>query len=181
MDKPELQRLWAPWRNAFLTQAASKNSSRRCIFCAAYRAAADDRGGHRGVSRRTAQPEARRHYVVARGRRAFAMLNLYPYNNGHVMVTPSRHVGELESLTPGEWTEMLRLAQRLMRRLRATLRPHGFNLGINLGRIAGAGIPGHLHLHLVPRWNGDTNFMPIIGRTKVMSQALDELYTVLRS
>ena len=159
-----LQRLWAPWRNAFLMQAASKNRSRRCIFCAAHRSSAN-----------------RRHYVVARGRRAFAMLNLYPYNNGHVMIVPSRHVGELERLTPGEWTAMLRLARRVMRRLRATLHPHGFNLGINLGRVAGAGIPGHLHLHLVPRWNGDTNFMPITGQTKVMSQALDELYTVLRS
>ena len=189
MDKPEmadLERLWAPWRNAFLTQAASSKKTTRCIFCAAKRAAAaDDRGGHRGVSRgrrresRTAQPEARRHYVVARGRRAFAILNLYPYNNGHVMVAPSRHTGELERLTPAEWTEMLRIAQRLMRRLRATLRPHGFNIGMNLGRVAGAGIPGHLHLHIVPRWNGDTNFMPITGRTKVMSQALDELYQVL--
>ena len=159
----DLQRLWAPWRNAFLTQAASSKKTTRCIFCAAKRSSADHR-----------------HYVVARGRLAFAILNLYPYNNGHVMVAPSRHIGELESLTSGEWTEMLRIAQRLMRRLRETLRPHGFNIGMNLGRVAGAGIPGHLHLHLVPRWNGDTNFMPIVGRTKVMSQALDELYHVLR-
>ena len=155
----DLQRLWAPWRNAFLT----KTSPRRCIFCAARRARDD-----------------RRHLVVAKGRGALAMLNLYPYNNGHVMVAPLRHVGELESLTPAEWADMGRLSQRLMRRLRGALRPHGFNVGMNVGRVAGAGFPGHLHLHIVPRWHGDTNFMPITGRTKVISQSLDTLYGLLR-
>ncbi|MBI4343171.1 MAG: HIT domain-containing protein [Candidatus Omnitrophica bacterium] len=155
----ELQRLWAPWRSAFLT----RTSPGRCIFCAAKRAQND-----------------RRHLVVARGRGTLAMLNLYPYNNGHVMVAPARHVGELESLTAAEWAEMGRLSQRLMTRLRAALRPHGFNVGMNLGRVAGAGFPGHLHLHIVPRWNGDTNFMPIAGRTKVISQSLEELYRLLR-
>ena len=155
----ELKRLWAPWRTAFLT----KPSAGRCIFCAAKHSRDD-----------------RKHLVVARGRRAFVMLNLYPYNNGHVMVAPIRHVGEFEALTLAEWAEMGRLSQRTMRRIRTTLRPHGFNMGINLGRVAGAGFPGHLHLHIVPRWNGDTNFMPTIGRTKVISQSLDELYRLLR-
>ena len=158
MDRPDLQRLWAPWRHTFLTQRKAP----RCIFCAAKRAA-----------------DPRRHYVVAHDAHAFALLNLYPYNNGHLMVAPARHVGELESLTAGEWADMRRLTQRLMRRLRAALHPHGFNVGMNVGRVAGAGIPGHLHLHIVPRWRGDTNFMPIIGQTKVMSQSLDELYAAL--
>jgi ATP adenylyltransferase len=152
--------LWAPWRNAFLTQP---KRSRRCIFCAAHRSRND-----------------RAHRVVARGRHSVAMLNLYPYNNGHVMIAPARHVGELDRLRPEEWADMLTVTQPLIRRLRRILRPHGFNAGFNLGRVAGAGIPGHLHLHLVPRWNGDTNFMPIVGRTKVISQSLDALYRTLR-
>ena len=153
--------LWAPWRTAFLTQPKRK---RRCIFCAAARSR-DDRANR----------------VVARGRRSLALLNLYPYNNGHVLVAPSRHVGELDRLRPEEWLEIGELAQTLVARLRTLLHPHGFNAGFNLGRTAGAGIPGHLHLHLVPRWNGDTNFMPILGRTKVISQSLDELYRRLTS
>lgn len=111
----------------------------------------------------------------------FALLNKYPYNNGHLMVAPYRHVGTLELLRAEEWSEILRMSQRLTKRLTETLKPHGFNMGLNLGRAAGAGIPGHLHLHIVPRWNGDTNFMPVLAQTKVISQSLDELYTVLTS
>ena len=158
----DLQRIWAPWRNAFLSQPRAKQQ--RCIFCAA------------GASRND-----RRHRVVARGTRAFALLNLYPYNNGHVMIAPVRHVGELDTLRPEEWAEILTLMRRLIARLRASLHPHGLNVGLNLGRVAGAGIPGHLHVHLVPRWNGDTNFMPVLGRTKVISQSLDELYALLHT
>jgi ATP adenylyltransferase len=153
--------LWAPWRSAFLTQP---KRARRCIFCAAGRSRAD-----------------RTNLVVTRGRHSFALLNLYPYNNGHVMVAPYRHVGDLDRLQAEEWLEIGRLAQELTRKLRGALRPHGFNAGFNLGRTAGAGIPGHLHLHLVPRWNGDTNFMPVLGRTKVISQSLDALYRQLAS
>ena len=122
----------------------------------------------------------RRHLVVVRRRPAFAMLNLYPYNAGHLMVAPTRHVNALEALRPGEWTAMLRISQRVIRQLRRTLHPDGFNVGLNLGRAAGAGVPGHLHLHIVPRWNGDTNFMPILGGTKVISQSLEELYALLK-
>lgn len=153
-----LQRLWAPWRNTFLIKA----SAGRCIFCAAKRSRDD-----------------RKHLVIARGQRAFVMLNLYPYNNGHVMVAPIRHVGDLEALTAAEWAEMGRLSRRVMKLIRRTLHPHGFNIGMNVGRVAGAGFPGHLHLHIVPRWNGDTNFMPVTGRTKVISQSLRELYRLL--
>lgn len=106
----------------------------------------------------------------------FALLNRYPYNNGHCLIAPYRHVGSLEALRPVEWHELFRMVQQLVRRLHATLRPHGFNVGLNLGRDAGAGIPGHLHVHLVPRWRGDTNFMPVLSDAKVVSQSLDELY-----
>jgi ATP adenylyltransferase len=158
MARPELPLLWAPWRSAFLM----RQPQRRCIFCVAKRSRQD-----------------RRHHVIARGGRVFALLNRYPYNNGHLMIAPYRHVGTLEALQDAEWAEILRMSRRLLEQLTRALRPHGFNAGFNLGRPAGAGIPGHLHLHLVPRWNGDTNFMPVIGRTKVISQSLDELYTVL--
>jgi ATP adenylyltransferase len=155
---PDLDRLWAPWRNQYLSRQGPKG----CFFCAAHRSRMD-----------------RKHQVIARGRWAFAMLNRYPYNNGHVMVAPYRHVARLERITAAEWLDFLALSQTLTRRLQQALRPHGFNLGLNIGRSAGAGVPGHLHMHLVPRWNGDTNFFPILAHTKVISQSLDELYDIL--
>ena len=151
-------RLWAPWRSGYLSQ----RGTRRCIFCVAKRSRTD-----------------RQHHVVARGRLVFAILNRYPYNNGHLMMAPYRHVGTLTALKTAEWSELLRLLQRLSSRVSRLLQPHGFNIGINQGRDAGAGIPGHLHVHLVPRWKGDTNFMPVLADTKVVSQSLDELYTLL--
>ena len=121
----------------------------------------------------------RQRYVVARTKEAFALLNRYPYTNGHVMIVPRRHVGQLKSLRPTEWAAMLKLAQQLIARLETAVHPQGFNVGLNLGRVAGAGVPGHLHLHLVPRWRGDTNFMPLLGGTRVISRSLDELYRLL--
>jgi ATP adenylyltransferase len=153
------RRLWAPWRAAFLKGP----TPRGCFLCKAARAASD-----------------KPHRVLRRGRDVFAILNLYPYNNGHVMVAPYRHVGSLEALTAAEWAQSFDLIRLMMRRIRKSMRPHGFNLGMNLGRVAGAGVPGHLHLHLVPRWNGDTNFMPVSGHAKVLSQSLDEAYRLLR-
>jgi len=154
----DVQRLWAPWRS----RVVSQRRPRRCIFCVAKRSRAD-----------------RQHHVIARGRRVFALLNRYPYNNGHLMIAPYRHVGRLGSLSAEEWSESLRLSQRLITRLSEAIHPQGFNLGVNLGRVAGAGIPGHLHLHLVPRWDADTNFMPVLAKTKIISQSLDELYRLL--
>ncbi|MBI4341092.1 MAG: HIT domain-containing protein [Candidatus Omnitrophica bacterium] len=153
-------RLWAPWRSRYLKHPARRG----CIFCRAARSR-----------------QRRRHHVVLRQPQVFALLNRYPYNNGHVMIAPRRHVSDLLELTTAEWAAILSVTQQLMRRLQRTLHPHGFNIGLNLGRVAGAGIPGHLHLHLVPRWQGDTNFMPVIGATKVVSQSLDELYRFLTS
>ncbi len=150
--------LWAPWRSTFIMQ----RKARHCFFCKAKRSTDD-----------------RRHHVVARGRNVFALLNRYPYNNGHLLIAPYRHVGALSSLTKAEWTNMFHLSQRLLAKLQRRLRAQGFNVGLNLGRAAGAGVPGHLHLHIVPRWNGDTNFMPVLAHTKVVSQSLDELYALL--
>ena len=150
--------LWAPWRS----DVVSHRRSPGCIFCAATRSTRD-----------------RQHHVVARGTTVFALLNRYPYNNGHLMIAPNRHVGNLEALRSTEWAGILQMSRQLMRRLRRTIHPHGFNVGLNLGRVAGAGIPGHLHVHIVPRWNGDTNFLPVVSQTKVVSQSLDELYTLL--
>ncbi len=110
--------------------------------------------------------------MITRGRYAYCVLNLFPYNNGHTLVVPYRHVGDPGALTEQEWLDLWRLTADLLRRMKKVFSPHGFNLGINLGRPAGAGIPKHLHLHVVPRWIGDTNFMPIFTDTRVISQSL---------
>jgi ATP adenylyltransferase len=118
-------------------------------------------------------------YILARTDQAFAMLNAYPYNPGHLMVAPFRHVGDLEDLTRDELAETNDLLQRSIHALKEVSGPHGFNLGLNLGRVAGAGIPGHVHWHLVPRWNGDTNFMSVAGETRVLPELLAETYAKL--
>lgn len=156
-----LERLWAPWRQEFVS---AKKRPRGCFFCAAKRSSKD-----------------RVNHVVIRGKHTLGILNRYPYNNGHVMIAPYRHVGKMEALKSEEWMDLWRLSQSIIKKLKKSLNPQGFNLGMNLGRIAGAGLPGHLHLHIVPRWQGDTNVMPIVGNTKVVSQSLDELYSVLRN
>ncbi len=119
-------------------------------------------------------------YLLARDGTAFALLNAYPYNPGHLMVAPVRHVGEIEALTDQEVLDTGRLVQRAVVALREEMDPHGFNLGANLGRVAGAGIPGHLHWHVVPRWNGDTNFMPVVGETRVLPESLEDTYGKLK-
>jgi ATP adenylyltransferase len=157
-----MEKLWAPWRLAYIKKAR-KPFSGKCFFCKVKGAKSD-------------APDR----VVTRGRLSFSILNLYPYNNGHLMVAPYRHVGQLSKLAPPEWLEMLTLANDAIRRLERTMQPHGFNLGINLGRVSGAGIPGHLHLHIVPRWTGDTNFMPVLAGAKVISQSLDAAWRLLK-
>jgi ATP adenylyltransferase len=109
----------------------------------------------------------------------FVLLNRYPYNNGHLLVAPVRHVAGLEDLTPDERLSLMNATEESVRALRACIRPQGFNIGINLGQIAGAGLESHLHLHIVPRWSGDTNFMPVVGSVKVIPQALDDLWARL--
>lgn len=154
------KRLWAPWRRRY--HEAPKG--RGCVFCRARRAADD-----------------RRHLVVHRAPQALVLLNLYPYTGGHLLIAPNRHVSRLDRLTDAERVALWRLAGECMRRLDRTLAPHGYNVGLNLGRAAGAGIVGHLHLHVVPRWTGDTNFMPVFSDARVISDSLDHLYRLLKS
>jgi ATP adenylyltransferase len=118
--------------------------------------------------------------IVGRGELAFVILNRYPYNTGHLMVAPFRHVGDLDDLSHEEFDDVWRWTRRSVDALREASQPHGFNIGINLGEAAGAGVPGHFHLHVVPRWGGDTNFMPVVGDTKVLPELLAETYARLR-
>ncbi len=150
--------LWAPWRMEYILGPKDNE----CFLCAAAHST-NDRARH----------------VVRRGETCFGLLNRYPYNNGHLLVAPYRHVSGLDELTDAERLELMTLADALVRRLKETIHPDGFNLGLNLGKVAGAGLESHLHLHIVPRWNGDTNFMPILADTKVIPQALDDLWAQL--
>ncbi len=118
--------------------------------------------------------------IVYRGEKAFVILNKFPYNTGHAMIVPYRHIGALEKLTPAEAQEIMALTQKTVVAIKRTMKPQSLNVGMNLGRQAGAGVPGHLHQHVVPRWNGDTNFMPVLGKTHVVSIPLEPIYDLLR-
>ena len=155
-----MERLWSPWRSEYVTGAGGDGG---CIFCDAL-ARGDD-------------VEAR---ILYRGPRTFVILNAFPYNTGHLMIAPQRHAGELHELDGEERPELMEIASRSVQIVRDAMEPHGFNLGMNLGEVAGAGVPGHLHLHVVPRWGGDTNFMPVVGQTKVLPEMLAETDAKLR-
>jgi ATP adenylyltransferase len=160
-----MDRLFSPWRSRYIEsfhQPATAGAA--CVLCEAH--AGDD---------------DERHLVVARSGSCFALLNLYPYNSGHLMVVPYRHTGEFASLTHEELADVMVLLQRLSVALTGVLHPDGFNIGANLGRPAGAGIDQHVHFHIVPRWNGDTNFMPILADTKMISEDMHETWKKLRS
>src|SRR2546425_6660081 len=122
-----------------------------------------------------------KNFILARSARSFAIMNVFPYNTGHTMVAPFRHVGELEEVAPDEMADMMDLVQRLVVATKEAMEPDAFNVGMNLGRAAGAGVPGHLHVHLVPRWAGDTNFMPVLSDTKVMPESIEDTYDKLRA
>ncbi len=156
-----MKRLWAPWRKAYIRP--KRRSDKTCLFCRVSRERKDEKN-----------------LVVDRCGSCFAILNLYPYNNGHVMIVPNRHVARLSDLTPDEKLDWLSLAERVMAALSVTMKAQGFNVGVNLGRMAGAGIPKHLHLHVVPRWQGDHNFLPVIGGTKVISESLQSAFSLLK-
>jgi ATP adenylyltransferase len=121
------------------------------------------------------------HYVLARDRSCFALLNRYPYNGGHLMIVPYKQTADFNGLSEEELTELMQLTRRCINALTTVMKPDGFNVGLNLGKVAGAGIDSHLHMHVVPRWNGDTNFMPVLGQTTVLPQALGELAAQLRA
>ena len=155
-------RIWAPWRLAYVKDA-SKDIEEECIFCA-----------------KPAQDDDEANLIVHRGERSFVILNLFPYTNGHLMVAPYAHLGRLQELGSETLAEMMALAQRSMDRLEQVYEPHGYNVGFNQGRVAGAGVEHHIHMHVVPRWGGDTNFMPVIADTKVMPQSIEQSYEALK-
>jgi ATP adenylyltransferase len=172
-------RLWAPWRLEYVTGAAPSataipeplqwqpGADESCFLC---RAAA---------RYEIAEESDRRLLVVARGPRTVVVLNRFPYNNGHLLIAPLRHVGELRSMTDEEQLECQKFLAKFTAIYRERLNAEGFNVGLNLGKVAGAGLPGHLHWHLVPRWAGDNNFMPVLAGTRVIPQSLDALREML--
>ncbi len=153
------ERLWTPWRLAYVSGGGE---SAGCVFCAA----PDD--------------EEAAPLVLFRGDACYVILNLFPYNNGHLMVVPNRHVASLADATAEELSELMELTRRAEIALTEAYAPHGMNMGINLGKPAGAGLPGHLHMHVVPRWNGDTNFMTVVGETRVLPEELPATAEKLR-
>ena len=147
-----MDHLWSPWRMEYIQ--AAKEEAKGCVFCSI--------------------PQDEEDRVLVRGELGYVVLNKFPYNPGHVLVVPFRHVGELDDLSAEENLELQSLLQRSVRAIRAEADPHGFNIGMNLGRMAGAGIPEHLHWHVVPRWGGDTNFMSTVGEARVLPEMLAE-------
>lgn len=154
------QVIWAPWRKGYVIRPDKDDS---CVFCRALESGRD-----------------RENLVLARREFNFVILNRFPYNNGHLMIVPNRHVADLSELGEKEAAEMMALSIEARKALGELMRPAGFNLGINIGAAAGAGIAAHLHLHLVPRWPGDTNFMPVTGAVKAIPDSLDALYGELQ-
>lgn len=153
-----MKNLWSPWRSNYIESFKEEQSGGECIFCAAI---------EKDISNMD-------NLVVHKSKNTLVMMNLYPYNNGHLMIVPKRHLGSLEQVTAEESHELMDeilLAEKVLQKIYT---PHGFNIGANLGRAGGAGIEDHIHFHIVPRWNGDTNFMPAIGEVKVISQDLAE-------
>ena len=152
------EQIWAPWRLSYIVNSV-ESKPEGCFLC-----------------RYAEQPQSdHENYVVARTARTLTVLNRYPYNNGHLLVAPLAHKANLEELDDDELLDCLHSLQTMIRMLREKMSAEGFNVGLNLGRIAGAGVPGHLHWHLVPRWNGDTNFMPVLADVNVLPQSLEAL------
>jgi ATP adenylyltransferase len=152
-----VENIFAPWRKDFIEKKEPKEEG--CIFC-----------------NRSKMNESIESLVVYKGLYSFVLLNKYPYNNGHLMVAPYKHTSELNDLNVDEYTELMKNIILAINVLKQAYNPQGFNIGMNLGSIAGAGIVGHLHWHIVPRWSGDTNFMPIIGKTKVLHEMLSDTF-----
>lgn len=152
--------LWAPWRIEYIRRDKSKKET--CIFC-----------------QKASEDDDKKNLIVYRGKTAFVLLNLYPYNNGHLMIAPYRHTHDFINLSDEESAEIDKLTKLSLKVLEMCLKPQGFNLGMNLGNVSGAGIADHIHRHIVPRWLGDTNFMPVTGNTKVMLHGLQETWLEL--
>ncbi len=151
-----MERLYSPWRSQYIENVDNLDG---CFLCNAFKSKDDEKN-----------------LVLYRGKKAFIIMNLYPYNAGHVMVCPNEHIGDFTKIDKETLHEISELTQFAVKAIQKALKPDGFNLGYNLGRAAGAGLEDHIHNHIVPRWNGDTNFMPVIGEVKVISQDLKEVY-----
>jgi len=154
-----MEKLWAPWRKEFILGKKEKG----CIFCKRHKGKKD-----------------KENLILFRGKLSFVIMNKYPYNTGHLMVAPYRHVGKLEKMKQEELLDLASLTQKCVAVLKKTMKPQGFNLGMNLEKVSGAGVADHLHVHIVPRWTGDTNFMPVLGNTKLISLALKDTYEQLK-
>ena len=153
-----MERIWAPWREAYIM-----GKKEGCFLC-----------------EKLAEGRDEKNFIVARRNFNFAILNIYPYNPGHLMVAPVRHIASPEEMGDEELLEHFSLVRDMIRLLRKAFSPHAFNVGMNLGKVSGAGLEEHFHTHIVPRWEGDTNFMPVIAETKVISQSLESTYRRLR-
>lgn len=156
-----MERLWTPWRRAFVEGSAAAPDD-ECFLCALPAQQADEQN-----------------LVLHHGQQVFVALNLYPYNSGHLLVAPFAHTGDFATLPSDTAHELMTVTQRCVAVLQQVYAPHAFNVGLNLGRAAGAGLPDHLHVHVVPRWNGDTNFMPVVAETKVLPESLGQTYARL--
>jgi ATP adenylyltransferase len=155
-----MDQLWAPWRLSYV--AAEKPKVETCFLCDGL-----------------AQSKDRENLIVHRSDLSCVVLNRFPYNNGHLLIAPKAHKATPAELTDAETLDLQHLIQKMLSVLETTMKPEGFNVGLNLGKVAGAGLPGHLHWHIVPRWNGDTNFMPVISDTRVIAQSLDAAFELL--
>ncbi len=160
-----METLWSPWRSKYIGtfKDPRAKAEEECFLC---------------VAAEEKLPDSET-YVVARREGCFAVLNLYPYNNGHILVAPNRHVGDLLQLTPAELTAIMALIQEVVFALKVVYKPHGFNIGANIGDSSGAGLPEHIHFHIVPRWNGDTSFISVLSDTKVVSIAIEDTWKEL--
>jgi len=160
-----MERLFSPWRSQYIASFSDKKkkNDNECLFCTAAREKNDTRN-----------------LILVRRRHCFVMMNLYPYNSGHLLIVPYTHTAEMSELSQKEYAEIMSTTSDMMAALATTLEPHGFNFGANLGRVAGAGIDQHVHFHIVPRWNGDTNFMPTLADTKLVSESIEATYKKLK-
>jgi len=160
-----MDRLWAPWRSKYIESFSNENpdEKKECLFC-----------------EKAASTEDEKNLVLYRGKHCYIIMNLFPYNSGHIMVVPYKHTPNFSDLSDDEMGDVMRLIKRGISALEIALKPHGFNIGANLGKVSGAGIADHIHFHIVPRWNGDTNFMPVISETKVISEFLSDTYRKIK-
>ena len=152
-----MDRLWAPWRLGYIVNNSKNHET--CFLCESLKKNDDQKS-----------------YVLYRGRHSFVIMNLYPYNNGHLLVVPNAHVSDMNALSVDALTDLMKCTQASLNALKQDMNPEGFNVGINIGKVAGAGLPEHMHIQVVPRWTGDTNFMSVLAETRVLPEELDQTY-----